>query len=63
MYIRKYPLRLNNRNDQRKVEFRIIFNNYALKPDWSWVQVVPPDYLITIDGVDHVRLSDPSGKF
>lgn len=42
-----------------------IFNDgrpMLLKPGNSWVEVVPLDYEIEIDGVNHVRLSDASGK-
>jgi hypothetical protein len=41
-----------------------IFNNglaMPLKPGNTWVQVVPLDYQITIDGVDHDRLKGPVG--
>jgi len=42
-----------------------IFNDsrpMPLKPGHTWVEVVPPDYQIEIDGVSHARLSDATGK-
>lgn len=42
-----------------------IFNDgrsMPLKPGNTWVEVVPLDYEIKIDGTTHVRLSDASGK-
>jgi hypothetical protein len=42
-----------------------IFNSgqpMPLKPGNTWVEVVPLDDEIEIDGVAHARLSDPSGK-
>ena len=42
-----------------------IFNDsrpMPLKPGNTWVEVVPPDYQIEIDGVSHARLSDATGK-
>jgi hypothetical protein len=44
---------------------QFIFNNFQpipLRPGRSWIEVVPLGYLITIDGVEHARLSDPAGK-
>lgn len=42
-----------------------IFNDgrpMPLKPGNIWVEVVPPDYEIEIDGVAHERLSDATGQ-
>jgi hypothetical protein len=42
-----------------------IFNDgraMPFKPGNTWVEVVPTDYEIEIDGVSHTRLSDAAGK-
>jgi hypothetical protein len=42
-----------------------MFNNsqpMPLKPGNTWVEVVPPEYVITLDGIPHARLAGAEGE-